>query len=89
MDDVTDRYPTADADDLGSTEPTLSSAEGAPPATRDPRTMPAVVFHRGLLSREERTALARRPRFYTMPWLRLVTNDEYFRDDRADDDLLF
>ena len=72
----------ADADELGLNEPTLRSSEGAPPpdTRRDPRTMPAVVFHRGLLSREERAALARRPRFYSMAWLRLVT-DENPRDD--------
>ena len=49
--------------------------------TRDFRAMPAVVFHRGHLFREERAALAARPRFYSMPWLRLVTHDGTRDDD--------
>ena len=64
-----------DEDDLGSTESTLR------PGARDPRTMPAVVFRRGLLFRDERAALAARPRFYTMAWLRLGTDAENPDDD--------
>ena len=78
-----------DDDDLGSIEPALISNEAAA-ATRDFRAMPAVVFRRGLLSREERAALAARPRFYSMAWLRPVVHDENPRDDpRAADELVF
>ena len=79
MDDVTAGYTTADEDD----EKGLRSIQT--PGTRDPRTMSAAAFKLArLLTPEERTALARRPRFYSMPWLQLVTDDG-MRDANADD----
>ncbi len=59
---VADPEPRPDANDEPEPAP--------PPGARDPRTMSAAAF--GLfrfLSWAERAALARRPRFYSMPWL--------------------